>query len=153
MHAFCEYFFHFVGGILIREWSSLWSFSNSFGWISHSSAFELVDKLSFSWLSRKDVSQLLTFGSDHSSEFWLMMESTKDAGNLRLTPVTGVTSSTFSDNSSSSTILPLWLLTDSSSLSTLLSLWSMTGSSSVELLIVSVRDFSFASACVHSLRI
>ena len=74
-----------------------------------------------------------------------MMESTKDAGNLRLTPAACVASSTFSANSSPSAILSVSLLTDSSSLSMLLPLSLMNCSSLLELLIVSIEDSSSES--------
>ena len=72
----------------------------------------------------------------------LMRTSITDGGYFRLTAVVGVTSSSFTDSSSSSTPSSVSSLTTSSLLSILLSLSSLTDSSSVKLLMVSIEDSS-----------
>ena len=120
-HFFCGHFFRFVGRILINEWSSFLSFNSSFDWISHSSTSEFVEEASlFSGQSKIGESKRCNFGCDHSLELWLMMESTKDCENLRLSPAAGVTSSAFPSNLSLSTILSSSLLTNSSLLELLI---------------------------------
>ena len=119
----------------MRSWS-FFSFNNLFWWVSKSSLSGLLD------MEESKQWSFVGTGMDVSTVLLLMRTSITDGGYFRLTAVVGVTSSSFTDSSSSSTPSSVSSLTTSSLLSILLSLSSLTDSSSVKLLMVSIEDSS-----------